>query len=56
MAYREEFHKDVVVDLMCYRRWGHNEVDDPTITQPGKYKEIERRPSIPQQYASKLVV
>jgi 2-oxoglutarate dehydrogenase E1 component len=49
--YRFEFASDVVVDLIGYRRHGHSEVDDPTITQPRLYREIEKRPPLWQSYA-----
>jgi 2-oxoglutarate decarboxylase len=53
--YRQTFHKDVVVDLICYRRHGHSEVDDPSITQPAMYDRIEARPSVRTLYAESLV-
>ncbi|MET8035473.1 multifunctional oxoglutarate decarboxylase/oxoglutarate dehydrogenase thiamine pyrophosphate-binding subunit/dihydrolipoyllysine-residue succinyltransferase subunit [Streptomyces sp. NPDC005345] len=52
--YRETFHKDVVVDLICYRRHGHSEVDDPSITQPAMYDRINDRPSVRTLYAEAL--
>jgi 2-oxoglutarate dehydrogenase E1 component len=52
--YRETFHKDVVIDLVCYRRHGHSEVDDPSITQPGMYDRIAARPSVRTLYAQAL--
>jgi probable 2-oxoglutarate dehydrogenase E1 component DHKTD1 len=39
--YQRKFRKDVFVDLNCYRRWGHNELDDPTFTNPAIYKIIQ---------------
>jgi len=55
MAYRERFRKDVVVDLVGYRRFGHNEGDEPAYTQPLMYKTIESHPSLRTQYAARLV-
>ena len=56
MAYRETFRRDIVVDMVCYRRWGHNEVDEPAFTQPLMYKVIRNRSSVPDTYAEKLKV
>jgi 2-oxoglutarate dehydrogenase E1 component len=53
--YRQEFGKDVVVDMFCYRRFGHNEGDDPTMTQPVMYKIIKDHPSVRDLYAKRLV-
>ncbi|MGW2553835.1 multifunctional oxoglutarate decarboxylase/oxoglutarate dehydrogenase thiamine pyrophosphate-binding subunit/dihydrolipoyllysine-residue succinyltransferase subunit [Streptomyces sp. NPDC001635] len=53
--YRQAFHKDVVIDLICYRRHGHSEVDDPSITQPAMYDRIDARPSVRRLYAGALV-
>ena len=53
--YRQEFHRDVVVDMICYRRWGHNETDDPAYTQPIMYRKIEKLPSVAAQYSDRLV-
>ena len=53
--YREKFHKDVVIDLFCYRRRGHNEADDPSATQPSMYKKIAKHPSVLNQYQEKLL-
>ncbi|HUC34542.1 MAG TPA: thiamine pyrophosphate-dependent enzyme, partial [Gaiellaceae bacterium] len=55
MAYRERFRKDFVVDLVGYRRFGHNEGDEPGYTQPLMYKTIESHPSLRTQYAARLV-
>jgi 2-oxoglutarate dehydrogenase E1 component len=54
MAYRYRFKSDVVVDLIGYRRHGHSEVDDPTITQPLLYKRIEVQPALWKSYAQRL--
>ncbi|MHB1597710.1 MAG: multifunctional oxoglutarate decarboxylase/oxoglutarate dehydrogenase thiamine pyrophosphate-binding subunit/dihydrolipoyllysine-residue succinyltransferase subunit [Acidimicrobiales bacterium] len=54
-AFRQQFHKDVVVDLVCYRLHGHNEGDDPSYTQPLMYKEIERHRSVRKLYTEALV-
>jgi 2-oxoglutarate decarboxylase len=57
MAYefRQEFHKDVVVDMVCYRRRGHNEGDDPSMTQPLMYRLIEAKRSVRKLYTEALV-
>jgi multifunctional 2-oxoglutarate metabolism enzyme len=54
-AYRQEFNKDVVIDMVCYRRHGHNEGDDPSYTQPLMYKRIEARRSVRKLYTEALV-
>ncbi|MFI6658903.1 multifunctional oxoglutarate decarboxylase/oxoglutarate dehydrogenase thiamine pyrophosphate-binding subunit/dihydrolipoyllysine-residue succinyltransferase subunit [Streptomyces sp. NPDC050523] len=53
--YRQTFHKDVVIDLVCYRRHGHSEVDDPSITQPMMYDRIDAKASVRTLYAESLV-
>src|SRR5918999_1685958 len=55
MAYREQFSQDVVVDLIGYRRFGHNEGDEPAYTQPLMYEKIEGHPTVREQYAAALV-
>lgn len=55
MDFRKEFHRDVVIDLYAYRRWGHNEGDEPRFTQPQMYAEIDRRPGVRQQYLNRLL-
>ena len=55
MAFRQEFAKDVVVDMVCYRRWGHNEGDDPSYTQPMMYAAIENRRSVRKLFTEELV-
>ncbi|WP_299952144.1 multifunctional oxoglutarate decarboxylase/oxoglutarate dehydrogenase thiamine pyrophosphate-binding subunit/dihydrolipoyllysine-residue succinyltransferase subunit [uncultured Modestobacter sp.] len=53
--YRQEFQKDVVIDLVCYRRRGHNEGDDPSMTQPLMYDIIDRKRSVRKLYTEALV-
>src|SRR3546814_220929 len=53
--FRQTFHKDVVVDMFCYRRFGHNEGDEPAFTQPLMYKAIGKHATVRQLYAEKLV-
>ncbi|MFJ9563035.1 multifunctional oxoglutarate decarboxylase/oxoglutarate dehydrogenase thiamine pyrophosphate-binding subunit/dihydrolipoyllysine-residue succinyltransferase subunit [Streptomyces fuscichromogenes] len=53
--YRRTFRKDVVIDLVCYRRHGHSEVDDPSVTQPVMYDRIDARASVRALYAEALV-
>jgi 2-oxoglutarate dehydrogenase E1 component len=55
IEYRQTFHKDVVVDLFCYRRHGHNEGDEPAFTQPLMYRTIARHPTTRQLYAERLI-
>ncbi|WP_349904436.1 multifunctional oxoglutarate decarboxylase/oxoglutarate dehydrogenase thiamine pyrophosphate-binding subunit/dihydrolipoyllysine-residue succinyltransferase subunit [Parafrigoribacterium humi] len=54
-AYRQEFHRDIVIDLICYRRRGHNEGDDPSMTQPLMYNLIEAKRSVRTLYTEALV-
>jgi multifunctional 2-oxoglutarate metabolism enzyme len=54
-AYRQRFHKDVVIDMVCYRRHGHNEGDDPSYTQPLMYRRIEELRSVRKRYVETLV-
>ena len=53
--YRQKFNTDVVVDVVCYRRFGHNELDDPSVTLPVTHKLIEKRPRVSEIYANKLI-
>ncbi|GAU20243.1 hypothetical protein TSUD_353070 [Trifolium subterraneum] len=53
--WRQTFHSDVVVDLVCYRRFGHNEIDEPSFTQPKMYKVIRNHPSTLEIYQKKLL-
>ena len=55
MAYRQEFGHDIVVDLIGYRRFGHNEQDEAAYTQPLMVAQIEARPTVREQYAAQLV-
>jgi 2-oxoglutarate decarboxylase len=55
LAYRQEFHRDVVVEMVCYRRFGHNETDDPSLTQPLMYERIKNRRSVRKLYVETLV-
>jgi 2-oxoglutarate dehydrogenase E1 component len=54
--FRQRFHTDVLVDLIGYRRHGHSEVDDPTVTQPLRYAKIKSRPFLYQLYAEQMQV
>jgi multifunctional 2-oxoglutarate metabolism enzyme len=53
--FRQRFHKDVVIDMWCYRKWGHNEGDDPSFTQPLMYRKIKDLRTIRKRYVETLV-
>jgi 2-oxoglutarate dehydrogenase E1 component len=55
MVYRKQFHTDVIIDMVCFRRYGHNEADEPSFTQPVMYRKIEKQPSAPRVYAQSLL-
>jgi len=55
LDFRAKFHKDVVIDIVCFRKLGHNEQDEPFITQPLMYKKISQHPGTRKLYADKLV-
>jgi 2-oxoglutarate dehydrogenase E1 component len=54
MDYRQRFHQDVFIDLVCFRRYGHNEADEPMMTQPLMYKKIAQHPGTRRKYAEAL--
>jgi 2-oxoglutarate dehydrogenase E1 component len=55
LDFRQEFGRDVVIDMYCYRKHGHQEVDEPSFTQPDLYARIEKRPSVAQLYKRELL-
>ncbi len=55
VEWRERFHRDVIIDLICYRQFGHNEGDDPTFTQPRMYDIIKGHPSVRTLYQAQLI-
>ena len=54
-AYRQRFNKDAVIDMICYRRHGHNEGDDPSYTLPDMYRRIDAKPTVHTQYRESLL-
>ncbi len=55
LEFRQQFNRDVVIDMVCYRKHGHNEGDEPTFTQPLMYQRIEKRQSITEIYTQNLI-
>lgn len=56
MEFRKEFHKDVVIDLVGYRRFGHNEMDEPSITNPVPYQNIRKHDSVEYVFGKSLLM
>ncbi len=54
IEFRQKFHRDIVIDMWCYRRFGHNEGDEPSFTQPLMYKVIKGKPGVSEGYAARL--
>lgn len=54
-SYQQKFRKDIFIDMNCFRRLGHNELDDPTVTNPLMYKAIRDKKSVPDVYAQKMI-
>ena len=56
LDFRQTFHRDVVIDMFCYRRHGHNEGDEPAFTQPLMYGKIRERPTLSEVYTEQLIL
>ena len=54
-TFRQQFHRDAVIDMLCYRRYGHNEGDEPNFTQPDLYAAIDKHPSVGKIFAKQLI-
>jgi len=54
VKYQKEFEEDIFIEMHCYRRRGHNELDDPTFTNPEIYRTIYETPTLPKKYCDKL--
>ncbi|HVI97648.1 MAG TPA: 2-oxoglutarate dehydrogenase E1 component [Sphingomonas sp.] len=55
IEFRQKFHRDIVIDMWCYRRFGHNEGDEPSFTQPLMYKAIKKHPGVAEIYGRRLI-
>src|SRR5216110_3910364 len=55
LDFRQEFRRDAVIDMYCYRRYGHNEGDEPSFTQPNLYAKIQKRPPVAQLFKKELI-
>jgi 2-oxoglutarate dehydrogenase E1 component len=55
LAWRQRFHKDVLIDLVCYRRYGHNELDEPRFTQPGMWSRIDLHPPLREHFSKSVL-
>src|SRR3546814_13285638 len=54
IEFRQKFHRDIVIDMWCYRRFGHNEGDEPSFTQPLMYKAIKKHQGVAEVYGARL--